>query len=267
MGGTRPANPRRASGRWRVILIRFIAAALAIGGILAGCKQITGDLDRVIVLEIGDFERSVEVDDTLRLTAQALTASGDVAPDAEIVWALLDLDSGPVILELDPAGVAVGAFPGMQRVQARLDELRSDPIGITVTAAPDSVAALSEQRVTVPAGETQSGNLAVILFERITDPEQPMPLAGKTVTFRLVDPVPGSAAADGIELVVADTVATDDPQRGVARTGADGRGSAQVRATLARPDSVVIDVTATTALGEAVAGSPVRFTVVFEPNP
>lgn len=267
MGGTRSAHPRRAAGRRRVVLIRFLAAAGAIAWILAGCKQITGDLDRVIALEIGDFERDVEVGDTLQLTAQALTASGDVVPDAEIVWALLDVDSGPTVLELDPAGVAVGAFPGTQRLQARIDELRSDPVGITVTAAPDSIAAFSAQRVTVPAGETRSGDLSVILFERITDPDQPMPVPGKMATFQLVDPPPGSGEADGIELVVADTVATDDPLRGVALTGTDGVASAVVRVTALRPDSVSIDVSATTALGNSVTGSPVRFTIVFEPNP
>ena len=266
MGRTRSAYPRRTSGRRRVILSRFTATALAIAWILAGCKQITGDLDRVIALEIGDFARDVEVGDTLRLMAQALTASGNVAPDAEIVWALLDVDSGPTVLELDPAGVAVGAFPGMQRVQARIEELRSDPIGITVTAAPDSIAAFTPERVTVPVGDTQSGDLSVILFERVTDPGQPTPLAGKTATFRLIDPVPGTAGAEGIELAVADTVATADPQRGVAVSQADGVASARVRVTMSRPDSVAIDVTAVTALGEAVRGSPVRFTVVFEPN-
>jgi hypothetical protein len=266
MGRARPANTRRTAGRRRIVLRRLLAAA-GVFLIAFGCKQITGDLDRVIVLEIGNFERAVEVGDTITFTARALTASGAEAPDAAIVWAVLDVDSGPTVLEVDPGGIAVGGFPGMQRVQARLDELRSDPIGITVTAPPDSIAAVTERRTTVAPGENASGNLSVTLFENITEPGQPTPLPGKIITFRVVDPAPGGAESQGVELVTADTVATDDPQHALVLTGADGGATAIVRLTAVRPDSVSIDATATTALGEAVTGSPIRFTVVFEPNP
>jgi len=113
------------------------AAALAL--LAAGCKLLLGDPDRIIALEIvGPVTYTVPVDDTLHLAARARSANGDTVIGAAIVWAVLD--TLPVGIALDTAaGIVIALTPGDWRVQARVEEIRSDPIVITVTAAAAAV--------------------------------------------------------------------------------------------------------------------------------
>lgn len=109
-----------------------LAAATAL--LLLGCASLFGDLNRVIALEIvGGTAHTIQVGDSLRLVARAVTAAGDTVPGAVIAWAVLD--TGVVGFTLEPAtGLVIGTTAGKGRVQARHEELRSDPIRITVTA-------------------------------------------------------------------------------------------------------------------------------------
>jgi hypothetical protein len=245
-----------------------LAVACATAGYAAtACEQITGDLDRVIAMELDVSTRMVEMGDTLRLTARAINASGEVVPEVTIIWAILDVDSGQVGFTLDSAGLVTGISPGMGRVQARIESLRSDPITIEVSAIPDSAEAAGATRLIVPEGTDQSEGLMVLVLESTTG--QPLPIANKPVRFTLVDPQPGTAAAEGLFLLASDTVPGLDPQETLAVTGATGVATATLNrvATSTVPDSAAVEATALTAQGGVVAGSPIRFTVVFERIP
>jgi hypothetical protein len=107
-----------------------VPAALVV--LAAACKALLGDPHRIIALEIvGPLSYTLQVNDTLHLKARALAADGDTVPDALIVWAILD--TVPVGVALDTAtGSVVAQSPGHSRVQARVDEIRSDSISINV---------------------------------------------------------------------------------------------------------------------------------------
>ena len=108
-----------------------LAAATAL--LVLGCSSLFGDLDRVIALEIaGGTARSIPVGDSLQLVARPVTAGGDTVAGAGIVWAVLD--TGVVGFTLEPNGLVIGTQTGKGRVQARYDDLRSDPVTITVTS-------------------------------------------------------------------------------------------------------------------------------------
>jgi len=105
---------------------------------LFACTSLTTDLGRIIGLEVkGSGVRQILVGDTLQLQAVALNARGDSVPDATVLWAILDVDSGQVSITLDTAsGLVVGIQPGQTRVQARVETLRSEPILINVSVPP-----------------------------------------------------------------------------------------------------------------------------------
>ncbi len=268
MDRTRPAYPRQLrrhggdlSRLFRVLLLPVLAA---------GCGELTADFSRVIALEIeGSLQRSVEEGDTLRLTARALDAAGEVVPEAPIVWVVLDVDSGQLGFTLDSAGLVTGQHPGSGRVRAQHDDLFGDPITINVTAAPDSISAAGPQRVTVGAAVEQSEGLSVAVFDLSTSPGEQLPLAGKDVLYDIVDPDPSTGVADGVFLTVADTEPGDQPHRLTVTTDASGNATAVVRKIVGAtpPDSVTVDVVVMTDQGQSAAGSPVRFVVVFETNP
>jgi hypothetical protein len=241
--------------------------------VVSGCAVITGDLDRIIGIEVeGSLERSVEENDSLQLRAWALSAGGDTVPDAEIIWELLDADSGQVGFTLDGStGLVVAQSPGSGRVRPRVAEVTPrQPITIRVTPAPDSIAAAGEQDITMAAGDEVSPALTVELYDLTTSSDSVVPLADKLVHFLVVQPDPGTAASAGFFLVPAagDTVPQEDPHLVRVKTDGSSRASAFVRriAGISLPDSAVLHSTASTAIGETVAGSPVRFVVIFENN-
>lgn len=107
---------------------RAVWAAL----LVVGCTGVLGDATRIIALEIvGPTSYTIQVNDTLQLSARALSASGDVVSGATIEWAVLD--TGSVGITLDPAtGLVVGQRPGRWKVQASVEAIRSDSIVIKV---------------------------------------------------------------------------------------------------------------------------------------
>lgn len=234
------------------------------------CNELTGDFSDVIALEYtGPPTPRIEEGDTLRLTARVLDLRGDSLPDVPVVWHILEVDSVQVGFTLDTlTGLITATAPGGPwRVQARADELRTDPpINVTVVAAPDSIAGPDSTRVTVALAQTVSDLLATTVLDLTTNPGVPSPLGGVPVVYQLVDPTPGSAAADGVALGLQGAVG-DEPHRVDATTLPTGQALVTVnRVGSVQPDSVIVDATAFTAQGLAVAGSPVRFIVLFLNN-
>ncbi len=114
------------------------AAAVAL--LVVGCKLLVGDPDRIIALEIvGPTSDTVQAGDTLRLRARARTANGDTAIGAVIEWAVLD--TGTVRIQLDAqSGTLIPESTGTWHLQAKVEEIRSDPV--TITVHPAAAAAL-----------------------------------------------------------------------------------------------------------------------------
>lgn len=240
--------------------------AVATAALVVACTSLLGDLDRIVAIEVvGPLAPTVEEGDILQLQARALRANGEVVPNAEIAWALLDVDSGQIGFTLDGATGSVTAFaPSKGRVQARVDNLVSGAITVTVTPAPDSVAADGDQRLSFAVAAESSPPLRVVVLDLTTNPGEVAALSAKPVTFALVDPAPGSDAAAGLFLTVSD-VPGANPHVVTTTTEATGLASVVVRlvpgATPA--DSATIEATARTALGGLVVGSPVPFVVIF----
>lgn len=226
---------------------------------LTACRELTLTTDRVIALEVADPAPKVEEADTLRLAARPLNAAGTVVSGAVVTWAALD--TGRLAFALDPSGLVTGAFPGSGRVQAQVENLRSDPVTVTVTALPDTAAAASFTRVALAPADIQSAPLAVTVYDRGAQ-GQLSGLGSKPVTYQVVQPASGSP---GFFLTVKDTVPGPDPRRVTTLTDLAGRASAVARRLPGQtpPDSAIVEATATTARGAAVAGTPVRFVVVF----
>ena len=241
--------------------------ALALVAFTLACSNLAGgDLGRIIAIEIvGSTEPTLEEGDSVQLRARAVDARGDTVPSAVIVWAVVD--TGDVGFTLDPAtGLVVGSNPGTGRVIARADDLRSGELQITVTPAPDSIAARSELRLTVEASATASPALEVDVLDGTTQPGSHLALPEKAVHFLVVEPPPGSLQAQRIHLATADAVPSADPLRLESLSDAQGVASAVILRVsgTTQPDSVVIHAVAQTAVGDTVAGSPVRFVIFFE---
>lgn len=213
---------------------------------------------------VSSLTPTVEEGDTLRLTARAVDASGAVVPDAPIVWELVD--TGQVGFTIDSAtGLVEALAPGSGRVQARVETLTSGRILVTVTPAPDSLAA-GVPEATLPLGQAASGPVSAAVWDLTTTPGSQLALAGKPVHFELVDPPPGTTAAAAVFLTLGDTVPGTDPHRVTATTQADGQASVLVRRVsgAAQPDSTLLHAYALTARGDTVPGSPVRLIVRIE---
>jgi hypothetical protein len=249
-----------------------LAAAFAAALAGAACTELTGDFDRVIAVDIiGSLRDTVEEGDTLRLEAQAIDANGEVVPDAPIVWQSVDTGAVGFTIE-ETTGLVTGTGPGQGQVIARVENLPSDPVTITGTAAADSIEPASAQLDTVPASEAQSEQLIVVVYYwGLTSDSPPvdtlLALAGTAVHYDLVEPLPGSSAADAVFLAQTDTVPGSEPHHLVDETSAVGTTFAVLRKVSGAtpPDSAIVNAVALRATRDTVAGSPVRFVVVFSP--
>ena len=85
----------------------------------------------------------------------------------------------------------------------------------------------------------------------------------------LVAPTSGSPESQGFFLTVSDTVPGIEPHTVVSTTDASSQAFVVLRKVdgFSLPDSAFFDAIAVTAIGDTVAGSPVRFVVVFESGP
>lgn len=242
----------------------LVLVALTLGcGNLAG-----GNLDRTVAIDIlGSLTPEVEEGDSLQLQARAVDARGDTVPDAVIVWAIVD--TGDVGFTIDAStGLVVASHPGTGRVVARTQEIRSGELQVTVTPAPDSLAATSELRLTVPSGASASPPLEVIVLDTTTEPGTELALPEKPVHLLVVEPPSGSPELQGFFLATTDTVPGNDPFRVEVVTDQEGVARAVVRRVSGstQPDSTVVHAVAVTAVGDTTAGSPVQFVVLFENN-
>ena len=222
------------------------------------------DFGNVYAISIqGTTARNVERGDTLTLKAQALDVGGAVLADQPVFWAVLD--TGAIGLTLDSTtGQVTGVSPDTVNVQAHVATLRSDPLRVIVTPAPDTIST-TLARVLVPLANVESGGL-LIQVQGLTSLGTRQTAGGKTVAYAIVS---GSPSATNIFLVAhatpGDTLPGTDPTRATAISAATGDALVYVRKVAGQtpPDSAIVEATGLTARGAMVKGSPVRFTVVF----
>ncbi len=220
----------------------------------------------------GPLQRAVEESDSLLLVARAIDAKGDTVPDVEIIWELLDADSdsAPVGFLLDTQrGLISATSPGKGRVRPKVESFTpAEYITVSVTAAPDSVMASGDLTIVMTSTETTSSKLEVLVYDLTTVPATVVPLSNKPVQFDVVVPDPDAAEAAGFFLVLSplDSVPEETPHTVVAATDDMGLAEAFVRRILGAslPDSAVVQANVSTAIGETVRGSPIRFVVIFE---
>jgi hypothetical protein len=248
----RPAPASCAVALAGVALSRLTTAGtftwLTLGA--AACGALSSDPRQVVALDasLPDSGR-IEVGDTLRPQAHGLNGQGDSVA-ATITWATLDTAILTVVDSV--SGKTVGKAAGLGRVQARIGNLRSAPLNVTVQPPLDSITALGNTVSTVSvAARSLSDSLQIQAWATPTGAQN---LAGRRVAYAAtVYPVGGGAT---IMLVPQDT----------ARTSASGLAVVQVRYTGGpRPDSVVVLAGARHANGTPVPGSPVHFVVGFLP--
>jgi hypothetical protein len=192
---------------------------------------------------------NVELGDTLMPSARALDGRGDSVA-ATIYWK--SLDTAHVTVLDSTTGATFGKANGAGAIQARVGNLHSNPIAITVLAAADTVSAKSPLRDSVSVG-TKLDSLSDSLKVEVADTNGGITtaLSGRKVAFQITYPADTAA----FTLVPGDTVLT-------------GTTVAVVRVKLknrALPDSVVLTATARHLRGATIPGSPITFTVIFAP--
>lgn len=190
----------------------------------------------------------MEIGDTLQPRARALNGRGDSVA-ATIVWGALDTALVTVVDSL--TGATLGKVQGLGRIQARVGNLRSNPLPIRVQTPADSVRPVGAPRdtVDVAAGDSLSDSLVVRIY---ASPADATNNPGRRVTYTAT--IYPSASAT-ITLQPSDTVLT----------GTAGLAVVRLQLLSGQPDSVHVNATARRADGQAVLGSPVTFVVEFRP--
>jgi hypothetical protein len=185
----------------------------------------------------------IEVGDTLRPAARALNGRGD-STAAVIIWSALDTTLQVVDSN---AGTTVGRLVGTGRLQARVGNLRSNPVTISILAPLDSLRPSGPGRdtITVSTPDSLSDSLKLQAFGP----------GGSTAGRRIALSVTFPLGATNLTLVPRDTV----------RTNGSGVALFQLRLTGGPlPDSVLVAATARRADGTLVPDS-VIFVVEFRP--
>ncbi len=128
------SRPRHASPIGvREGTLKSLARAGVVATTVAACAIINPDFDRIVALQVDPGPLTITIGDTLLLEAQAVNAAGDIVVDADIFWAVIDVDSGQLGFTLDTTtGTVVAIAVGSGHVQARVADIRSEPITITV---------------------------------------------------------------------------------------------------------------------------------------
>lgn len=220
---------------------------------LAACGTFGTDLNAIIALQVFlPDSGAVVVGDTLRPRARALDGHGD-SVDAAVIWAALD--TALVTVVDSTTGATLGKQHGTGRIQARVGNLRSNPLTVRVQTPLDSIKRAGAARDTVhyAAGDSLSDSLLVGVYA--TPPDNANFVGRRVIYAATVYP----AGATAVTLVPRDSA--------LSTAGAlAGTAVAQVRLRPGpAPDSAVVTAVARGASGLPVPGSPVTFVVEFRP--
>jgi hypothetical protein len=214
--------------------------------LLLGCSDLPEAPNEVVALEISTPELlSIEVGESLQLTARALNKDGNEVTGLPIEWRAPD-----PTMTVDPAtGVITGVSPGTGRVQALQGLLASGLVQFTVLAPADTLIVTDSVLTVDPAAV-----LSPPLVARLESFNPPGVLPDRPVAYAVLSPLDGSVALAGGALT--DTV----------NTGTDGAVSTMTlnRVTgFVQPDTAFVEVRASRTRGAPVPGSGQRFLVLF----
>jgi hypothetical protein len=227
------------------------------------CGQLGPGPDQVVAISVAVSD-SVEELDTLHPHGKGLNSQGD-SIGATVLWATLDTALLKVVNETTGAMMARQASATPARIQARVGDLRSNPIPVRVLAAADTLFAVGRTVDTVTMSSTTppdslSDSLQVELADTITGTATPVPLGGRPVVYAITYPV----ASGPVTLVTTDTARTLALQANMTTSPA-GLATVKVRLLAGpRPDSVVVRATARRAVRTSVPGVA-TFVVRFLP--
>jgi hypothetical protein len=228
---------------------RWIWPATAL--VVAGCSNINEVSGGVVALEVTvPSPQTIEVDESLQLTARAINKDGDSVA-ADIVWSV-----GDTTVSVDAStGVLTGVSPGTGRVQANVGSLTSGVFSFTVIAPADTIIVSGGSVFTVAPEASASAPLAVIL--RSLHPDDPV--GSRPVIYTLISPDPAT---------VPPTVAFPNGQsEDTSTTAADGTVTDMILsrvAGLTAPDTAIVTVRASRTRGSTVPGSGQQFIVLFQ---
>lgn len=216
---------------------------------LTACKSISLDTNAVVAIVTSVPDSGiVEVGDTITPIAKALSAGGDTV-SAAIFWQRIDTTVLVVDSTTGKTVGVIGATTG--RIQARVGNLISDPVLLTVLPPLDSLGALGRvvDTISAAASDSLSDSFTVRAFAAIG----PRSLSSRRI---VLSDSTFPAGVGTFTLVPGDTLRTDG----------SGLAVFQVRfvgGTL--PDSVVVLARSYHVDGTLVAPDSVRFTVVYVP--
>lgn len=222
-------------------------ALLAFSMVVLGCSSLTEGAGGVVGLDIRTPElKTIEVGETLQLTAQALDKNGDPV-SAQISWRAPD-----PTLTVDQTGVITGVSPGTGRVQAFIGSLASSLESFTVIARADTLIVTDSILTVAPTVATSAP-----LVTEVESFSPAGPLPSWPVIYTIVSPP--DVGPHTIELpggVLVDTVAT----------GTDGAVSSVTltRLNASQPATAIVEVRSFRTGGAAVPGSGQHFTVNFQ---
>ena len=231
------------------------AGLLAALALAAACSNITETPGGVGSIQLfTPYPPEVEVGQTIKLRALALSGSGDSLATVPIYWRRLDT----TIVVDSVQGLLTGVIAGQKgRVIARAIDLYSKTDTFSVLARVDTVILAAPDTQTVSAADTASTELTALL-------EGGLPLApasGRRVGYAVILPIFASADDRTVEFsnsalqLTVSTGAAGTPSPGVRLRRVSGRTP---------PDSAVVSVTVYRPGGEeAVPGSGQRFVIRF----
>lgn len=190
--------------------------------------------------------------DTLHPGARALNGRGEPVPDAEVFWAAIDT----AVFQVDETtGATFAAEPGAGRIQARVGNLRSNPVTVIAQAPMDSIRAVGDTADTVTVSgvtrDTLSDSLRIEVFAPAATMTDAQARVRRRITYEMAVFPPGGAT---VTLVPNDT----------GFTNTSGIVAVQVRLDAGTlPVSVHVTARAWNRGPTEVPGSPKTFVVEF----
>lgn len=222
--------------------------ALVIASLLAlGCSDLVEGAGGVVELQIRVPDAdSVEVGETLQLTAIALDKDGNPA-DTPITWRTAD-----TTVTVDETGLVTGVAPGIGQVQAFAGSLPSAAVPITVNLRADTLALVGDSVVIVPPAANSTP-----LVVQLLSFSQPDPLPSRTVIYSVSFPTITVGQANLPNGTIVDTNSTGP-------SGLDQSITLNRDPVAPAPDTAFVQVRSPRASGVDVPGSGQRFIVVFQ---
>jgi len=198
----------------------------------------------VVGLDIRTPEpQTIEVGETLQLTAEALDQNGNPVA-ATITWSAPD-----PTLTVDQTGAITGVSPGTGRVQAFEGSLASSVVSFNVIARADTLI-VTDSIFTVASGVSVSPPLVATV--RSFSPDDPLP--SWPVTYSIVSPLDQTVVLPGGGLEATGTTGTDGAVSSVTL----------IRTNDSQPATAIVEVRASRTRGAVVPGSGQRFTVHYQ---